>query len=94
MTPRQYSIREVGHLTGLEESRIRFFEKVFGDFLGFTECDLSGRQFDEQQVSLLRRIDHLVSRERLDVLAARGRLRQMLAATRPIVEFTAPERAR
>ena len=48
---RYYDVHEVSRLTGLEESRIRFFEKVLGDYLGFTQYTLAGQRFDDRQIA-------------------------------------------
>lgn len=61
MSDQLYSIRDVAQLTGLEESEIRFYEAVFGEFLSFSRLGKSSkRAFSEDHVVILTRIRDLV----------------------------------
>jgi flagellar biosynthesis protein FlhG len=83
MSP-SHDIRAVSQALGLGEGRIRFFEKVFPDFLGggMGERSLVGRAFDDRQISLLRRIDRLMTHEHLDVPTTRRILAREQSAGR------------
>jgi len=53
----RHGIRDVSRITGIEQARIRFFQRMFSGFLGES---LDSDQFDEGQVALLSRVDKLV----------------------------------
>ena len=58
-------VHDVAFLTGIEESRIRFYQRIFEDMLPPEGFDLQNRGFTEAQVALLRRIHELMALQNL-----------------------------
>lgn len=69
-----YTIREVAQQTGLEESRIRFFERAFAEFFEDGEADITRRAFSQRHVAILRDITELLPLHRNNLSAVRGDL--------------------
>jgi flagellar biosynthesis protein FlhG len=70
-----YTIQEVSNIIGIEESKIRFLELQFQEFFNWSTPDITGRYFNNHQVSLLQRINQLMLDQKLSV----GQIRNELA---------------
>lgn len=57
---KRYTIKQAVEATGLEESLIRYYERIFKEFLTFTSLDQDKNTFTEDHVDLLKRIKSLV----------------------------------
>ena len=72
-----YTIQEAAGITGLEESRIRFYEKIFGDVFGFSEHRLgSSGTFDSRQMTILSRLHDMVIQGDMTIEQIRRELQQ------------------
>ncbi len=60
MLKRRFTIKEAAQATGLEESEIRFYERVFREFLTFSQLDLDKNEFNEDHVEILKRVRELI----------------------------------
>jgi len=89
VTARSYTIQEVSEVTGIEESRIRYYEKMFRDFFGFTEMDLAGGHFTERHVFILRKIQQLMLEEGMTVSEIRVELAKSHAVQKKAVHVLA-----
>lgn len=70
-------VHAVTRLTGIEQSRIRFYELEFSEFLRGPGQGGRADLFDAWRVELLRRIDRLLFEEKKAVSDVRRELRQM-----------------
>ena len=77
---RRFSILKVVELTGLEESEIRFYEQVFGDFLTFSELQLDKNEFTQDHVDIFSRIKQLIHKHGLTVEEVKRELKNALRA--------------
>jgi flagellar biosynthesis protein FlhG len=68
------TIREVAQQTGLEESRIRFFERAFPEFFERSGDQLTSRTFGERQVAVLHDVAALLEQHRNNLSAVRAEL--------------------
>ena len=84
-----YSIHDVSRITGIEESKIRFFEREFGDFFDFTGPDLSRRNFTDRQISILQRINQLSLERRLSAPDIRRELSSLFTRRRGSLKVVA-----
>jgi flagellar biosynthesis protein FlhG len=75
---RELGIREVVRDTGLEESKIRFFERMFPEH--FDAGGASARFFTAKQVAILRDLAELLPKHRNNLSAVRAELQQRHAA--------------
>jgi len=73
----RFSIRQVVETTGLEESEIRYYERVFGDFLLFTRMAGPERDFTPDHIAILQRIKELTHKRGFSVEEIRRELKQM-----------------
>ncbi len=69
-----FTIREVVQQTGLEESRVRFFERAFPEFFEQAGDQLTSRTFGERQVAVLREVAALLPQYRNNLSAVRAEL--------------------
>ncbi|NCC51404.1 MAG: MerR family transcriptional regulator [Spartobacteria bacterium] len=88
-TIRTYTLQEVTELTGIEESRIRYYEAKFRDFFGFTEMDLAGGCITERHLFILRKIQQLMVEEGMSVSDIRLELAQSYAVRKKAVHVLA-----
>ncbi len=79
MMQRKFSIKQAVEATGLEESEIRFYERVFREFLTFSQLDLDKNEFSEDHVDLLRRIKELVHGKGMSLDEVKRQLKSALA---------------
>ena len=77
MRKQRFSIRQVVEMTGLEESEIRFYEKVFGEFLQFTHMVGPERDFNPDHIEILRRIKELTHKRGFSIDEIRRELKQL-----------------
>lgn len=75
---RLYNVHEAALLTRLEESKIRYFEKIFPEFFNAQDFNPSGTLFDDRQILLLRRIDELIAREHCSAAQVKSALASLL----------------
>jgi len=73
----RFSIRQVVEMTGLEESEIRFYEKVFGEFLQFTRMAGPERDFTADHLEIFRRIKELTHKRGFGIEEIRRELKQV-----------------
>jgi flagellar biosynthesis protein FlhG len=82
---KSFSIRELAQQTGVEESKIRFFERMFPEYFETPAAALSSRPFTERHAALLRDIAELLPRHKNNLSAVRAELQQRHAApARPV----------
>ena len=62
MIQQRFSIKQVAEKTGLEESEIRFFEKVFSQHLRFTQMEADSRSFNADHIDILLRVKDLIQK--------------------------------
>jgi flagellar biosynthesis protein FlhG len=74
----RFSIRQVVEMTGLEESEIRYYERVFGEFLQFTRMAGPERDFSADHAEILKRIKELTHKRGFGVEEVRRELKQLL----------------
>ncbi|NQU44615.1 P-loop NTPase [bacterium] len=60
MLQQRFTIQQAVQKTGLEESEIRFYEKVFSHHLRFTEMGTDNRTFNPDHIDILLRIKDLI----------------------------------
>jgi len=60
MSKQKFTIKEAVEATGLEESEIRFYERVFREFLSFSQLSLDKNEFTADHVEVLTRIKELI----------------------------------
>lgn len=78
------TIRMVAEQTGLEESRIRFFERMFPEYFQTPAGRLTTQSFNERHVAILRDLAASLQRNQNNLTAVRAELAQRHAApTRP-----------
>lgn len=75
---RRYGIKEAVQATGLEESEIRYYERVFREFLTFSKLDLDQNEFTEDAVDILRRVRELVYEQGMTVEEVKRQLKGVL----------------
>lgn len=75
-----FSIRDVARQTGLEESKIRFFERMFPEYFETTGAQLSTRPFNARQVAILRDLAELLPLHKKNLTAVRAELAKRHAA--------------
>lgn len=76
MMMQKFSIRQVVERTGLEESEIRYYERVFGEFLQFTNMTGPRRDFTNDHIEILARIKELTDKRGFSVEEVRRELKQ------------------
>jgi flagellar biosynthesis protein FlhG len=76
----KFSIRQVVEATGLEESEIRYYESVFGEFLQFTRMAGPGHDFTPDQIEILKRIRELTHKRGFGIEEVRRELKQLARA--------------
>lgn len=62
-----YTLDETFRTLGLEKSRIRFIEREFGSFFGFTNLSPFPTLYSRKQLAILKKIDQLLDRPDLTV---------------------------
>jgi flagellar biosynthesis protein FlhG len=75
----RFTIKQVCDRTGLEESEIRFFEKVFSQYLRFTEMAEDSRQFSPDHIDILLRIKDLIHKRGFSIDEVNRELKTALA---------------
>jgi len=75
---RKLTIRQAAELTGLEESEIRFYEQVFGEFLTFSRLDPDKTEFTQDHIDILARIKALIHDQGLSIEEVKRRLKVAL----------------
>lgn len=60
MNSQRFTIKQASLKTGLEESEIRFYEKIFSQHLRFTSMDEGERYFHSDHIDILLRIKDLI----------------------------------
>ena len=70
-----YTISQVVALTGVPASTIRFWERVLGEFCSPSRSIGGQRRYDDQAVTAVKRINHLVNGEGYTLEGARRQLR-------------------
>lgn len=81
MLQQRFTIKQVVAKTGLEESEIRFFEKVFSQYLRFTEMDENGRKFNPDQIDILLRVKELIHKRGYSIDEVNRELKSALGET-------------
>jgi len=79
MIKQRFSIRQVVEMTGLEESEIRYYERVFGDLLQFTRMGGPEREFNPDQIEILKRIKELAHKRGFSIEEIRRDLKRTLS---------------
>jgi len=77
MMKQGFPIGQVVEATGLEESEIRFYEKVFSEFLQFTRMSGAGRDFTPDHIAIFKRIKELTHKRGFSIEEIRRELKQM-----------------
>ena len=77
MIKQRFSIRQVVEMTGLEESEIRYYERVFGEFLQFTRMAGPDRDFTSDHIEILKRIKELTHKRGFGIEEVRRELKQL-----------------
>ncbi|MDR2791732.1 MAG: MerR family transcriptional regulator [Tannerellaceae bacterium] len=75
-----YSISEVSQLLGVEESTLRFWEKVFGKPKPFRRVERGPRLYRAEDVDTLRQIYHLLRERGMTIEGAKRQLRHNRSA--------------
>lgn len=83
MSKTKFTIKEAVEATGLEESEIRFYERVFKEFLVFTQLELDKKEFNEDHIDILKRIKELVYGKGMSVDMVKRELKLALAPGAP-----------
>ena len=81
MIRQRFSIRQIVEMTGLEESEIRYYERVFGEFLQFTRMAGPERDFTPDHVDILKRIKELTHKRGFGIEEIRRELKQLRTFT-------------
>ena len=90
MIQQRFTIKQVAEKTGLEESEIRFFEKVFSQYLQFTKMDEDGRSFNPDHIDILRRIKELIHKRGYSIEEVNRELKALAKGERSIAPATTP----
>ncbi|MBN1868431.1 P-loop NTPase [Candidatus Sumerlaeota bacterium] len=100
MIHQRFTIRQVAERIGLEESEIRFYEKIFSQYLHFTKMDEDGRAFNPDHVDVLVRIKELIHKRgysieevnrELKALAKGERLPVVSSSSKRLTPYTKPD---
>lgn len=82
-----FSIREVAHLFGLNESTLRFWEKEF-DEISPRKTKKGTRYYRQEDIEQIRLIYHLVKERGMTLSGARRRLKDNKEATVRLLEIS------
>ena len=71
---KELSIDNIHNLTGIPKSKIRFWEKNFGEYLKPNRSEGGQRRYSPEDLEKLVRINYLLNQERYTIEGARQRL--------------------
>jgi flagellar biosynthesis protein FlhG len=72
-----YTHDEICHVLGLEKSRIRFIEREFGAYFGFTRLSPFPTLYTRKQFTLIKKINHLLNRPDLNVAQIKAEFQRL-----------------